>query len=767
MPARPGPRRPPEGLRPLGELVRALPAASGGKRPPALWRELDARHGARPDWLLWRRLLSGGPAPAGCREEAPALALRGLRSRDAGIQRAILGLLPALPQRGLKTELRAELRRLAAGCPIDSDTNLALWLAGRVLAVETTPADAVARLRELQALAPSGWKPGRPLDVTAPTVASWQTAEPTQIRRWLADAVADLVHVALGSAAQESLTDWMLTAWCLRRDARPAGSPPRWEDTRLLLDAAAVARREGDPAKSARLEALALHLLPARPPEPLLQRVRSASWRLAEAGLAPPAQWRVHLDDLPFPGDPPTTLAGLEAARQWEDAEDPALPLVRAETVEDPDWAVLRSSGVVLQHPLAALGWVAKRAQAHQVKKQHALLEAATRLALRHQALGSLGRLLAIRPGSVDNLAAFARLWRASLRAMPFLRDISAWGEGRQHLRLAWGRCDGEIGDSETRFLLHETLQDRLTTTLRRLPLPWRVTALRHVHGRRSPSDLVRELEADPRRMGLLEHQRRVELWEIAAALRERPQLAGTVWVSVVASGDPAGGRYSILAAGPLGQQEGGGRLRTGAEEAASLASVVAAAVQAVADSPEWLVLAVDDVWAGVAWESELRGAGLTSAVARVPGWEWAFRVLREDSPAGDPVRVLQPEGEAPSGPRPEFTPSACWLFAGTEAVDAGTRWRLIGEKGPIVRSLGLGASSRIVSLGTVLTGADWSGDLVALSLAQACRSFLVPMRRLTEVEQEEARCCLAEAGDGLQRLLATGHWRLHGLPAL
>lgn len=765
MPARPGPRRPPEGLRPLGELVRALPAATGGKRPPALWRELDAHHGARPDWLLWRLLLSGGPPPAGCREDSIALALRALRAREPSVASAALALLPALTIQKVKPQARAELARALASLPSGRETALAQWLAHSVLLAEPSATEALEHLRHLQALAPSGWKPGRTFDLTPFAAAPWQTVEPMRLARWLANAIADLVRHAWVKP-EASKADWLLTAWQLRRDARPAGALPRFEDTGLLLDAAAARRLQGEPAAAARLEVLALHLLPPRLPESLQQRVRAASWRLAEAGLAPPPQWRVHLDDLPFPGDPPTTPAGLEAARQWEDAEDPALSLFRAETVEDPDWAVLRSSGVVLQHPLAALGWVAKRAQAHQVKKQHALLEAATRLALRHQALGSLGRLLAIRPGSVENLVAFARLWRASLRAMPFLRDIRTWDEARQHLRLAWGRCDGEMGDSETRFLLHETLRDRLTTTLRRLPPLWRVNALRHVHGRRSPSDLVRELEADPRRMGLLEHQRRVELWEIAAALREHPQLAGTVWVSVVASGDPASGRYSILAAGPLGQKEGCGRLRIGMEETASLASAVTAAVQAVADSPEWLVLAVDAVWEGVAWESELHRAGLKSSVARVPGWEWAFRVLREDLPAGEPGRVLQPEGVAPSSLLPP-PGDGCWLLAGAEAVDAATRWRLIGEEGPSVRSLGLGSRSRIVSLGPVLTGADWSGNLVALSLAQACRSFLVPIRRLTEVEQEEAMSCLAEADAGLQRLLATGHWRLHGLPNL
>ncbi len=761
---RPGPRRSTPPLRPLGELVRALPAAgSGGARPAGIWKEADARHGARPDWLLWRRLLSGGPPPAGSREDAAALALRALRAREPSVASAALALLPALPVPKLKSEVRAELARALASLPASPETALAHWLARVVLQTELSAAEALPQLRQLQALAPSGWKPGRAFDLTNFTTAPWQTVEPARLARWLADAVADLVRHAWATP-EASLADWLLTAWQMRRDARPAGALPRFEDTTLLLDAAAARRLQGEPAAAARLEVLALHLLPPRLPESLQQRVRAAAWRLAEAGLAPPVAWRVRLDDLPFPGDPPSTPNGAEAARQWQDAEDPALRHLREVVIEDPDWAVLRSAGVVLQFPLAALGWVAKRAQAHQVKKQYELLDAATRLAFRHQLLGSLGRLLAVRPGSVDNVVNFARALRASLRGLPFLRDEEAWAAAQSHLRQAWGRLDTEIDDAELRFLLQETLQDRLTTTLRRLPPPARVAALRHRQGRRAPSDLVRDLEADLRRMNLLEHQRRVELWELTAALRERPELAGTVWVSVVGPGDPASGRYSALVLGPRGQREIQGRLRVGSAEVAPLAQAIAEAVQAVAEAPEWLILATDAVWQATAWETVLPQAGLTAAVARVPGWEWAYRVLREPSAERVPASVLRPE----NAPLPSSLSAAvrgCWLFPGDEPAHAGTRWQPVAGESPSLRSLAIGAQAQVTSLGPVAAGEVWGDDLIALSLAQACRSFVAPVVPLAPAEQEEALRLLETGREGLQRLLATGNWRLHGLP--
>lgn len=761
---RPGPRRSTPPLRPLGDLVRALPAAgSGGARPAGFWKEADARHGARPDWLLWRRLLSGGSPPAGSREDAATLALRALRAREPVVASAALALLPALPVPKLKPEARAELARALASLPAAPETALAHWLARRVLQTEHSADEALPQLRQLQALAPSGWKPGRAFDLAPHAAAPWQTVEPARLARWLADAVADLVRHAWAKP-EASLADWLLTAWQMRRDARPAGALPRFEDTTLLLDAAAAWRLQGEPAAAARLEVLALHLLPPRLPESLQQRVRAAAWRLAEAGLAPPVAWRVRLDDLPFPGDPPSTPTGAEAARQWQDAEDPALRHLLEVVAEDPDWAVLRAAGVVLQYPLAALAWVAKRAQAHQVKKQYELLDAATRLAFRHQALGSLGRLLAVRPGSVDHVVNFARVLRASLRGLPFLRDEEAWTAAQSHLRLAWGRLDTEIDDAELRFLLQETLQDRLTTTLRRLPPPARVAALRHRHGRRAPSDLVRELEADLRRMNLLEHQRRVELWELAAALRERPELAGTVWVSVVGPGDPASGRYSALVLGPRGQREIQGRLRAGSTEVAPLAQAIAEAVQAVAEAPEWLVLATDLVWQATAWETVLRQAGLTATVARVPGWEWAYRVLREPSAEAVPALVLRAEN-APLPSRLPAALSGCWLFPGDEPAHAGTRWQSVAGEGPSLRSLAIGAQAQVFCLGPVAAGEGWGDDLIALSLAQACRSFVAPVVSLTSAQQEEALRLLETGREGLQRLLATGNWRLLGLP--
>jgi hypothetical protein len=290
------------------------------------------------------------------------------------------------------------------------------------------------------------------------------------------------------------------------------------------------------------------------------------------------------------------------------------------------------------------------------------------------------------------------------------------------------------------------------------------VAALRHRHGRRTPSELVREIEADLRRMNLLEHQRRLEHWELAATLRERPELAGTVWVSVAGPGDPASGRYSVLILGSRGQRILQGRLRAGAAEAAALAAMIAEAVQAVAEDPEWIILATDAVWQTTAWETLLFQTGLTAAVARVPGWEWAYRVWREAPAEPVPASVLRPENAA----LPDRLPVAvrgCWLLAGAEPANAATRWLPVDGEGPAQRSLAIGAHAQVISLGPVVAGEVWGEDLIALSLAQGCRALVVPVVALASAEQEAALQELETGLEGLQQLLATGKWRLYGLP--
>jgi hypothetical protein len=64
-----------------------------------------------------------------------------------------------------------------------------------------------------------------------------------------------------------------------------------------------------------------------------------------------------------------------------------------------------------------------------------------------------------------------------------------------------------------------------------------------------------------------------------------------------------------------------------------------------------------------------------------------------------------------------------------------------------------------------VAAGEVWGEDLIALSLAQGCRSFVALTGSLAPADQEAALQELEAGHDGLRRLLATGQWRLHGLP--
>lgn len=776
----------------------ATPRKTPEALPREFWKGLDEKHAARPDYLLWRVVLSGGPTPAGAREDAAALALRALRAPEAVIAAAALELLPALRLEKLPPARRAELAAAVAKLRSRPGQELAFWLARSVLA-EKSPAQAAEMLAGLaDVLAFSNGKPGRvemaalfasPESVrSAGSARSSESSAPeaplipaAKKARWLA---AEIQAWARAAAMREPslplLLEWHLCAWMLLRDARPAHAPARPEEVAALLDAAGAARLAGAAAEAARLAALALHLLPQRAPEPLRQRAQAAAWAVAEAGLAVPEELRACLEELPFPGENPDSPKGREVEALFHDAADAAQLRLREAAAVDADWAALREAGVALRHPLAALAWVARKAQSHQVKKQHALLEAAARLAERHHCLHSLGKLRAQHPGAPEQVPALARALREGLRQMPFLRDAAAWARMTARLRAAWGRLEADaLADAEEIFFLHETLLDREVTTLRRLGAASRRGALRHLHGRKRPPPHVLELAAEPKLLRQLEHQRRFELWELPALLRERAALAGSVWISLVSLGEPGSGRYSLLVQGREERRHIMGRLRAAADgrvDAASVLEPLAGAVRAVAPEAELAFLAADELWLGLDWNALWQSAGLELRTALIPGWEWAFRVLREGVDEPPAPAFLLPE----NAPPPEAPPAlpagpelahACVLLPGAEPANAATRWLRLplaeGEK-PL-RSLALGAFPVVASLAPLSRGA-LRDDLARLCLAQSTRRLLAPVRALAAEEAARALAVIARDGAGVpleSRLHAEmpGLFLLHGLP--
>ncbi len=773
--------------KPLASLLDECPelrAADRGPLPREFWKALDEKHAPRPDYLLWRVVLSGGPAPAGLREDAAALALRALTSPDPCVALGALVLLPGLKIEQVPPQRLAVLPAALMKMRVPSGQRLAHWLAAGKAGGTTAPEGALrlAELEEILRTDPS-WKPGRAPDPGF--LASAMSPVPAaKAARWLAAQIhSETRRLRQNAETLAAQADWHLTTWLLLRDSRPAHAPALPAEVEALLNAASASRLNNRPLEAARWTALALHLLPPRVPEILLQRARVAAWSLAEAGIEAPAGLGVSLDDLPFPGENPGTPKGREVAALFHDPEDASLACLARATANDPDWSSLAAAGVELHHPLAALAWAARKAQSHHLKKQHALLDAAARLAARHHCLGSQGKILAQWPGGATAVLDYARALRLSLRQMPYLRDAAAWERMTSCLRAAWGRLEPEaITDPEDVFFIHETLLDREVTTLRRLPHALRGNALRHPHSRRAPSALVRELASEPKLLRQLEHQRRLELWEIAAALRERAGLANTVWVSLASVGEPGCGRFSLLVLGREGRRHIMGRLRSGTDglpDMAPLAAEIARSIRIAAPDASWVLLAADSGWQRIPWTGLFHQEGLDVMIALLPGWEWAFRVMREPGlEQPPPARVLLPENMPP----PEAVPAlpagkdsshACLLLSGAEMCDASTRWHPLPaqEQEKPLYSLSLGSHPLVISM-SVLKPGSLRDDLVRQCLAQSTLRVLAPARPLTK---DEAALYETHAAGGdpaaplesrLLRALPDA-WLLHGLPSL
>ncbi len=562
--------------------------------------------------MLWRQLHCPDALPEK-RQDLAELATKALKAREASLVMPATVLVAGWLLDGkvgaaepkIRSLLQETLARFDKSLKADPAGELVRWLAQSLVRQ-----DHAAHLTDLSMLFTRldlTWKAGRALNLPH---ADWLPVLPQVIVRWLVTALRSLTKDA----------KWLHTAWRLMRSLRPDGAlirPVEWE---LLMTAASAERIAGHHPEALRLTVLALHLLPDRAPEPLRQRARVAAWFLAESGLEAPASLRVNLDDLPFPGETPTTEKGQEATRLFRDEADAFQTHLLSEIETDADWQKLRSAGILLHHPLAALAWVGKRAQSYALKKQHDLLQAAVRLALKHHSLGTLARIRAEYPESAAAVLELNRTLRESQRRLPVLRDWTEWRRSTDCLRAAWGRLDTEaIQDEEALFFLHETLLDREATLLRCLPEDLRTLAVEHASSTRRPSVLVQALDAEPKLFQSLEHQRAVELWSIASELRERPDMVDTVWISLVLKGDAASGKHSWILQSANGRKSAQGRVRT-TEEFQKLAGELGSIARSFC--PEWKRLYLATDISTLSWPAEIE-------VKRIPSWEHAFREMR------------------------------------------------------------------------------------------------------------------------------------------
>lgn len=728
------------------------------------WKKLDAQYAQRPDYLLWRELHDQSSPPQRRQDLAdvatraikapepiihwPALALAlDILQNPAGVAEPKLATL----QQTLRQRLGSPKQPLLLLKQASSASRLVMWLLqSYVQPDKTTWAELISILQAEQ----TNFKLGQKIDLSFWKPEDGWPLSPQQISRRLALAIHHLCLRQLESrqSLSSEFATWHQTAWALLRDSRPTHIPARNLEIEVLLSAASTARLSGDASQAERLTVLALHLLPSHLPDSLRQRCRVAAWTASEAGLATPAIFKTVFEELPFPGEPAASEAGQAAAVQYLDALDPANIYLIEEVQKDSDWDVLRQSGAALQYPFAALMWIARKAQSLALKKQHPLLEAAARLALRHRRFTTLSRLLPHLTPSVVHVVTFAEAIRQAQRHTPFLRDQEIWQDWTRQLRLAWARLEPDaVQDSEQLFLLHETLLDREVTLLRSLPTEFRTLSLRHLFQRKQPTALVQTLAAEPKQMKLLEHQRQVELWSIASEWRERTEIAETVWISLAMRGEPNQGRYSVIVQGASGRRvlQDRFRLLPGGEiDPASLWEKIIPLIQEINSQPTTLLIAQDMHYQHLPWKAGLQEKGVSAQVHLIPSFEWAFRVLREPLPLAQAGVNLWAEKTEAQPPRVLPPPHTAILLPTMDQCDANTRW--IGEpnqEAPI-RSLALGTYPYLISGVPALSGV-LREDLVRLNLAQNARQCRIPSQTLTADEKEKFAAAPLSASEG------------------
>lgn len=614
---------------PLGQIAqeheawrRGLPGKPSRGALREYWRSRDALHGPRADYQLWRTWMCAD-CPPERRQDSLVLLSQALRSKDQAQVLATLTLAagwllqeeaeasPALVEK-VRLQLAEALPRMKK-THADPATAWIIWL-GTVAAGDRSESMCAIAQQLFKQVDPT-WRPGRcpslPTDDGFPAASRVMT-------RWV---VTALRHLPWDAAGHQSI-------WRLQGNLRPAGAlirPLEWE---LLMRAASTARSSGQLADAARLTALGLHLLPDRSPHALRDRATVAAWFLAEQGITPPAAFAVSLDELIFPGEPATSEKGREAVRLYRDEADCFQNDLLMTVATDEDWQILQAAGVSLQHPLAALAWVGRRAQSYLMKKQTDVLRAAAKLCLRHGALSSLARIRAEFPDSAHALLELARGLRESQRRMPLLRDWQEWQRVAMCLRAAWAK----LGDAaefsreeESLFLLHEMLLDQQTTLQHCLPENLRALQSEASGETRRPSALIRALNEEPKLMRCLEHQRAVELWSISAELRERTELADCAWISVVTYGSSEAQRTRVswILQTAAGRRIGHGKLRSDEDKTMLVQALIASSRELCPAEPRRIILASDVDLLG--WPDDL-------SITKVASWEAAFRDMRNRS---------------------------------------------------------------------------------------------------------------------------------------
>ncbi len=560
------------------------------------WLAEDQRIGPRPDYLLWRIWNVDGVRLKGPAMQETLLWRQGLAQGYSG---PLLAMAAARALEARDAAPREAMQKLLLAAPLQPGA--VGWLMEVALGRGSLQSLREAVLREH----PS-WRVGEalPMSVHAPVVPRWW-------RRWMIAALRALV-------GQDP--EWLCTLWQTQLQSLWPGQTMRWTHWETLLDWGSALRLAGRNDEAGRVFWLALQVLPPRAPQALLQRARAQSWFVAESAMSLPEGLCCEEASLIFPGEPPNTALGEQAQQLYRDERDAFQNWLQAVAAMDEAWRPLRDAALVLHHPQAALAWLSRRAQAQATKGQHALLQAAAQLCLKHGLLASMARIGQWSCSNKALLLQWAQACRRAQQWMPFGRDWKAWEQQAAALRRAWCRLLDEptSWEEEELFVLQELLLNRAATLGEALPegaRPWMEA--------QDPRSLAQHLKEHWRLTSALEKQRQLEWWSLHSQWRRRPQAEHQAWLSVVSIGEEKSGRRHWLLQTPKRRLHG----RFRAVDAASWQMQLA----------QWWELLTQDVpelqclW--LATDSKLdswpQADGLIQQVA---SWEALFRQQRMGS---------------------------------------------------------------------------------------------------------------------------------------